>query len=74
MDIIRSNSICPEIAPNAAKQVTIAVYGRNKIPTPSLNFFGPNFGTNHSDIRLFCNNNYYDFIFYMTDVLMMAVI
>src|SRR3990172_785189 len=40
--------------PQAAKDITIPVYGKNKIPTPSLKFLEPNFGTNHSDILSFC--------------------
>ena len=51
-----SNCSGPEIAPNAAKQVTILVYGKNKIPILIRNFLEPNFGTNHSDVLSTCNN------------------
>ena len=39
--------------PHAAKDTTIPVYGKNKIPTQTLNFLEPNFGTNHSDVLSF---------------------
>ena len=45
--------------PHAAKDTTIPVYGKNKIPIPSLKFLEPNFGTNHSDILSFCINFYW---------------
>src|SRR5579885_1848800 len=35
--------------PHAAKDTTIPVYGKNKIPQNSLKLLGPNFGTNHSE-------------------------
>lgn len=54
--MIRSPSKLPEIAPSNEKHVTIAVYGKNKTPTLIRKFFGPNFGTNHSDVLSDCNN------------------
>jgi hypothetical protein len=41
--------------PIIEKETHIAVYGRNIIPIKILNFMGPNFGTNHSLIRLTCS-------------------
>ena len=52
MQIATILSVCigSEIAPNAAKQVTILVYGKNKIPMLIRNLLDPNFGTNHSEV------------------------
>ena len=40
--------------PHATKETTIPVYGKKRIPTPSLKFLEPNFGTNHSENLSFC--------------------
>lgn len=58
MQIANVLSICigPEIDPNAAKQVTIPVYGKNKIPTLIRNLLEPNLGTNHSEVLSFDND------------------
>ena len=42
--------------PHAAKDTTIPVYGKKRMPQQSLKFRGPNFGTNHSENLSFCNN------------------
>ncbi len=42
------------IEPHAAKETTIPVYGKKRIPQKSLKFRGPNFGTNHSVNRSLC--------------------
>src|SRR5690242_10273778 len=39
------------IAPITVYARTMPVYGRNKSPTNTRNFGGPNFGTNHSAVR-----------------------
>jgi hypothetical protein len=62
--MIRPTSKLPEVAPSVAKHVTIAVYGKNKIPTLRRKFFGPNFGTNHSEVLSDCNNNTREVIAY----------
>jgi len=49
-----SNSKLPDKEPHAAKDVTIQVYGKNKIPILILKFLGPNFGTNHSEVLSLC--------------------
>jgi hypothetical protein len=41
--------------PHAAKETTIPVYGKKRIPQQSLKFLGPNFGTNHSEYLSLCN-------------------
>lgn len=41
--------------PQAAKDTTIPVYGKKRIPQHSLKFLGPNFGTNHSEYLSLCN-------------------
>ena len=46
----RSISNWPESEPNAAKHMTMLVYGKNNIPTVLLKFLEPNFGTNHSSV------------------------
>ncbi len=53
-----SNSKLPEREPHAAKDVTIQVYGRNRIPTLILKFREPNFGTNHSESLSVCTMIY----------------
>ncbi len=55
-----SNSKVPEREPHAAKQVTMLVYGRNKIPILILKFLDPNFGTNHSESLSVCTISYGD--------------
>ena len=49
-----SNSKYPDREPHAAKDVTIQVYGKNKIPILILKFLEPNFGTNHSESLSVC--------------------
>lgn len=41
--------------PHAAKEITMPVYGKKRIPQHSLKFLGPNFGTNHSEYLSLCN-------------------
>lgn len=41
--------------PHAAKETTIPVYGRKRIPQQSLKSLGPNFGINHSENLSLCN-------------------
>jgi hypothetical protein len=41
--------------PQAAKDITIPVYGKKRIPQQSLKFLGPNFGINHSENLSLCN-------------------
>ena len=40
--------------PHIANDITIPVYGKNKIPIDNLKFLEPNFGTNHSDSLSYC--------------------
>ncbi len=49
MDTNLSRLNSTEREPHIAKDTTIPVYGRNKIPIDNLKFLEPNFGTNHSD-------------------------
>ena len=54
MDISLSKLNSTERAPQIVNDITIPVYGKNKIPIDNLKFLEPNFGTNHSDNLSFC--------------------